>query len=143
MARMLVYTNISMRTSARERLPARGRRRRILDAGLAVVARHGYAALTTARLAQMAGVTEPILYRHFPSKRALLRALLDDVISRMMAAFHQLSDGESDPVAALRRICEAYPRLSEQYRHEFHIINRALLESSDAPTRAMLARHYD
>ena len=126
-----------------ERLPSQERRRRILEAALGVVGRHGYAGLTTARLARTVGVSEPILYRHFPSKRAILRALLDEIISRMMTAFERLSEGEKDPVAALRRICEAYPQLSQQYRHEFRVINQALLEGGDPPTRAMLVRHYD
>jgi TetR/AcrR family transcriptional regulator len=125
-----------------ERLPSGERRRRILEAALGVVGRHGYAGLTTARLARTAGISEPILYRHFPSKRAILRALLDEIISRMMTTFERLIEGEKDPVAALRRICEAYPQLSRQYRHEFRVINQALLEEGDRPTRAMLARHY-
>ena len=88
-------------------------------------------------------MTEPILYRHFASKRALLRALLDEVTARMIAAFHQLTDGETDTVAGLRRICLAYPELSSRYQREFRIINQALLEATDARTRELLAAHYD
>jgi TetR/AcrR family transcriptional regulator len=126
-----------------KRLPADQRRRTILDAALSVLADGGYAGMTTARLARKAGVTEPILYRHFPSKRAMLRALLDEVTERMMAAFRQVTDGEPDPVRALRRICLAYPDLSRRHHREFRIINQALLEPGDAKTRQLLAAHYD
>ena len=68
---MLTY---DMSMPATKRLPADERRRSILDAALSVLAEGGYAGMTTARLARKAGVTEPILYRHFASKRALLRA---------------------------------------------------------------------
>ncbi|PYJ57731.1 MAG: hypothetical protein DME24_18355 [Verrucomicrobia bacterium] len=132
-----------MSMSATKRLPAEARRRSILDAALSVLAEGGYAGMTTARLARKAGVTEPILYRHFASKRALLRALLDEVTARMIAAFHQLTDGETDTVAGLRRICLAYPELSSRYQREFRIINQALLEATDARTRELLAAHYD
>lgn len=34
-------------------------------------------------IAAAAGVTKPVLYRHFPSKRALVQEVLDDGISRL------------------------------------------------------------
>jgi TetR/AcrR family transcriptional regulator len=132
-----------MSIRATQRLNAGDRRRSILDAALSVLAEEGYAGMTTARLAREVGVSEPILYRHFPSKRALLRALLDEVTTQMITAFHQLTDKESNPVAALRRICQAYPELSRSHDHEFRVINQALLEARDAKTRALLEAHYD
>src|SRR5687767_5736263 len=132
-----------MSVSRTKRLPAEERRRSILDAALTVLAQNGYAGMTTARLARKAGVTEPILYRHFPSKRTMLRSLLDEVTGRMMGAFHHLTDGETDPVAALRRVCLGYPALALRYEREFRIINQALLEARDARSRELLATHYD
>lgn len=126
-----------------KRLPAQERRRTILNAALTVLADEGYAGMTTARVARRVGVSEPILYRHFSSKRAILRSLLDEVIGRMMGAFHELVAGETDPTAALRRICRAYPELSKRYGREFRIINQTLVEDNDVETREALARHYD
>lgn len=132
-----------MRTLTQKRLPAEDRRRTILEAALSLLAEGGYAGMTTARLARKAGVTEPILYRHFPSKRAMLRALLGEVTGRMMAAFRQLSEPHANPVAALRSICLAYPELSRRHEREFRVINQALLEADDSKTRSLLAEHYD
>ena len=47
------------------------RRAQVLRVATRLFARFGYARTTTASLARAAGVTEPVLYRHFPSKRAL------------------------------------------------------------------------
>lgn len=127
---------------ASRRLPANQRRETILKAAMAVLSEKGYSGMTTARIARNVGVAEPILYRHFPSKAAMLRALLDDVIARMMTAFQLLVQDESDPVAALRLICREYPKLSERYRHEFRIINQALVQAKDTHVRKMLADHY-
>ncbi len=126
-----------------KRLPAAKRRRSILNAALTVLSHEGYAGMTTARVARKVGVSEPILYRHFSSKRAILRALLDEVIARMTTAFRELIEGETDPVAALRRICRAYPELSRRYGREFRIINQSLVEANDPKTREALAHHYD
>ena len=53
------------------RLDSEERRKAIIDAALPLFARKGFAATTTKDLARAAGVSEPLLYRHFPSKEAL------------------------------------------------------------------------
>lgn len=131
------------RPSFKKRLPERERRQSILDAAFAVLSSEGYAGLTTLRLARQVGVAEPILYRHFSSKREILRSLLEEVINRMTVAFQQLIAGETDPVAALRRICRAYPELAERYGREFRVINESVFEAKDPETRAALDRHYN
>ena len=62
---------------AKRRLPAEERRKAILAAALRVFVSTSYAGATTADIAREAGVTEPVLYRHFASKRDLWLACLD------------------------------------------------------------------
>ncbi|HEY3861678.1 MAG TPA: helix-turn-helix domain-containing protein [Verrucomicrobiae bacterium] len=59
------------------RLSAEQRKAAIAQAALPVFARKGYAETTTKELARAAGVSEPLLYRHFPSKEALYAAIQD------------------------------------------------------------------
>ena len=59
------------------RLPADERRRAIVKAALRVFSSGSYAGATTAEIAREAGVSEPVLYRHFGSKRDLWAACLD------------------------------------------------------------------
>lgn len=59
------------------RLPAEQRRRAIVEAALAVFSSGSYAGATTAEIARAAGITEPVLYRHFASKRDLWLACLE------------------------------------------------------------------
>ncbi len=59
------------------RLPAAERRRGIVRAALRVFSSASYTGATTAEIARAAGVSEPVLYRHFASKRALWVACLD------------------------------------------------------------------
>jgi TetR/AcrR family transcriptional regulator, transcriptional repressor of aconitase len=55
----------------KQRLSAEQRKAAIVRAALPLFARKGYAETTTKDLARAAGVSEPLLYRHFPSKEAL------------------------------------------------------------------------
>jgi AcrR family transcriptional regulator len=72
------------------RLTADARRRQLFDVALALFAEHGYAATTMDDIAEAAGVTKPLVYQHFDSKRALYLELLDvfsyEMIDRIVQA---------------------------------------------------------
>jgi AcrR family transcriptional regulator len=68
------------------RLAAADRRRTIEDAATELMAERGYAATTIEDVVRRAGVTKPILYRHFPSKQALAIALLERHRDELAAA---------------------------------------------------------
>jgi AcrR family transcriptional regulator len=61
------------------RLTADARRRQLFDVALSLFAEHGYSATTMDDIAEAAGVTKPLVYQHFDSKRALYLELLDVV----------------------------------------------------------------
>src|SRR4051794_34301208 len=63
--------------SATPRLPASDRRRQLLETALDFFSRKGFEGTTTKEIAAAAGVTEAIIFRHFPSKQALYTAVLD------------------------------------------------------------------
>jgi AcrR family transcriptional regulator len=61
------------------RLPAARRRRQLLDVALQVFAERGFHDASMNDIAIAAGVTKPVLYQHFASKRELFAELLSDV----------------------------------------------------------------
>ena len=63
--------------SATPRLPASDRRRQLLETALDLFSRKGFEGATTKEIAAAAGVTEAIIFRHFPTKQALYTAVLD------------------------------------------------------------------
>ena len=52
-------------------------RNEIMKAALSEFAIHGYTGTSTATIARRAGVTQPLIYHHFSSKRVLWQATLD------------------------------------------------------------------
>jgi AcrR family transcriptional regulator len=68
------------------RLSAPERRRRIEEAATALFAERGYAATTIDDIVTAAGVTKPMLYRHFESKQALVMSLLERHRDELAAA---------------------------------------------------------
>lgn len=61
------------------RLPAEERRQQLLDVAVDVFARKGYHAASMNDVAEAAGVTKPVLYQHFSSKRDLFVELLTEI----------------------------------------------------------------
>ncbi len=63
-------------TPAYTRLNVDERRRQLLERATALFATHGYDELSMAKLAREAGISKPLLYHYFPSKRDLFEAVL-------------------------------------------------------------------
>lgn len=85
------------------RLPAAERRQALVDAALRVFMARSYRGSTTAEIAREAGVSEPILYRHFPSKRDLYFACLDRAWAGLRELWEAAIATEPEPLAALGR----------------------------------------
>lgn len=69
-----------------QRLPANARREQILEVALDVFAAAGFHGASMNDVADAAGVTKPVLYQHFDSKRELYQALLEEVGNRLLVA---------------------------------------------------------
>jgi AcrR family transcriptional regulator len=80
-------TTLPTSTPARRRMGPDERRAQVLDAAAGVFADHGFRSTSVAAVATAAGVTPRILYRHFASKDALYRAVLDRSLDRLTGVF--------------------------------------------------------
>jgi TetR/AcrR family transcriptional regulator len=126
----------------RERLPANERRAAVLDTACRVFARCSYRGATTAEIAREAGVSEPILYRHFVSKQALYLACIESAWQRVRAAWEEAVAAEPDPQAWTHAMANAFFEFKEQRSAVANLWMQALTESGDEPeVRKYLRRH--
>lgn len=123
------------------RLPAPKRREQLLDCAAQLFAQHGYARSTTAELARAAGVTEPIIYRHFKSKRDLFIALIERAGRETLALWEEDLGGASDPAERLRRLLGDNPMVAERGRNEYRVVLQAITEVEDEEIHAALNAH--
>lgn len=79
------------------RLPAAERRRQLLDTALAVFSDRSFHQVSMEEVAEAAGVTKPVLYQHFRSKRSLYLELIDDVAGTLQEAINKAAAGASGP----------------------------------------------
>ena len=85
------------------RLSASERRKAIVDGALRVFSEGSYAGATTAQIAREVGISEPILYRHFGSKKELYFACLDEAWGDLRDSLQAKMD-EVGPVEAWREL---------------------------------------
>jgi AcrR family transcriptional regulator len=78
------------------------RREALLQAALPLFARRGLHGTGTRELAAAAGVTEPILYRHFPGKEALYLAVLERATQALTGVLERCADTARGRGAAAR-----------------------------------------
>jgi AcrR family transcriptional regulator len=90
---------------ARTRDPAR--KQRILTAAADLVARNGFSSVSMEDIGDAVGITASAIYRHYESKNAVLVAMFDRVIDRLLSEGQQVAaDQQADPREALRRLID-------------------------------------
>jgi AcrR family transcriptional regulator len=100
------------------RLCASDRRQILLDAAIATFGEKGYYATTMEEIAVAAGVTKPVIYQHFESKRDLYSAILKRI--------------NEDLVKTLKMSDEAYITKEERFTKGFEAYFRFVYENRAA-----------
>ena len=106
------------RTKPSKRMTGPERKRRIIEATVAVVAQCGVQGATTARIAAAAGISEKTLYSHFASRTGMLAAALDSVFDRSRASF--LCRTETDALEHLRSAARLHWPSEQEFVYPLH-----------------------
>lgn len=121
------------------RLPAAARRQQLLDVARDLFADRGFHATSMDDVAEAAGVTKPVLYQHFASKRALYLELLEDVGARMVAAVTEATARAGTGREQVEQGFAAYFRFVADHRSAFRLLFGASVRN-DAEFAAVAER---
>ncbi|WP_149824495.1 TetR/AcrR family transcriptional regulator [Streptomyces tailanensis] len=130
------------RTAPVKRMRRAERREQILDAATRAFARAGFAATSLDDIADEAGLTRVMLYRHFESKADLYRAVLDRACTRLADAVGG-DTFDDDSIPALLRAASADPEgFRLLFRHAAREPDfRDLVDSLTAASREITAQN--
>jgi len=109
-------------TSGGLRLPAARRRRQLLDVALEVFGDRGFDGTTMSELAREAGVTKPVLYQHFSSKRELFLEVVADVGCRLREEVALATSFADRPRGQVEAGFAAYFRFVSSDRNAFKLL---------------------
>jgi len=132
-----------MTAAIRTRLSARERELQILQAATRVFARSNYRLAGTADIALEAGISEPTIYKYFPSKKDLFIRILKRTGKRILEIWSQVaSTEEGDTLSALRRIGRTYVESLRTHPDDLKIQFQALAESDDPDIARQLRENH-
>lgn len=101
-------------------MPREARRRQLLNAAHQVFVAHGFHGASMDEIAEVAEVSKPVLYQHFPGKRELYIALLDahmeEFSDLLQRAINSTSDNKLRVGATIRTYYEYIARDSQAFR---------------------------
>jgi AcrR family transcriptional regulator len=125
------------------RLPAAERRQALVDAALRVFSEGSYRGTTTAEIAREARVSEPILYRHFASKRDLYLACIEEAWLKLRTHWEEAIAAEPDPEKWIGIMAKSYVCLRDaKLVTVADLWMQAVVEAGDdAVVRTFLKRH--
>ena len=104
------------------RLTAEQRRQQLFAVALELFAQRGYRATTMDDIAERAGVTKPLLYQHFSSKRALYLELVDSIAQDLLTAIRRAVIRAEGPRQQVELGFAAYFKLVVNNEAEFRLL---------------------
>jgi AcrR family transcriptional regulator len=135
-------TESQRRRGTTARLSKAERKRQLLNCAKQLFVTLGYHATTMEKIATSASVTEPVLYRHFDSKKALFLSVLQEVREATVQRWQLETAEQPDPLAKLHAIMDMYLGSTRDHAVELRIMHRALVETEDEEIRDLLQGFY-
>lgn len=111
-------------TAPRRRLTADARRELIEQAATEVFAERGYRGASIDEIARRAGVSAPIVYDHFSSKRELHRRLLERHFADLRAVWRENLAGDDPPERRIARSFDAWFAYVESHPYAWRMLFR-------------------
>jgi AcrR family transcriptional regulator len=115
----------------RQRLPAARRRSQLLEVALERFAANGYHGTSMEEIADTAGVTKPVLYQHFGSKRTLYLELLETVGQELLRQVRDRAAAETEPYQRVLAGFQAYFRFVCERTSAFQLLFGSGARQSD------------
>jgi len=126
--------------AAATRMTADERRADVLRMAVAQFAKHGYQGTSTEDVARAAGISQPYLFKMFPTKKSLFIALVQQGFERVRQAFVE-AVGDATGDAALDRMGARYGELLRD-RDELLLQMQAYAACDDAEIGEVTRREF-
>lgn len=126
-------------------LPAEQRRASAVEAVIALAAEHNPGDITTSAVAKHMGLTHGALFRHFPTKEAILQAVIEWVAKHLLARVDTAAQTASSPLAALEAMFMAHIKFVVEHPGVPRMLIAELQRAEDTVPKRMvqtLIRHY-
>lgn len=126
----------------KRRLSAEARRAQLIQVAREVFVEDGYHGAAMEQIATRAGVTKPVLYQHFESKKELYLALLTEDMSSLQSQVESAIDDARSNRERIQNGLAAYFEFIDANEGSFHLLFRETL-GADPDFREVIERFRD
>lgn len=119
-------------------LTADARRAATVKAVVDLAARQNPGDITTAAIAQRMGVTQGALFRHFPSKNAVMQAVMVWVGDRVLGRIDKAAADAESPIAALEAMFDAHVDFVSRHPGVPRMLFGELQHPGDTPAKRVV-----
>jgi len=119
-------------------LPADERRAVTVEVVVELAGEQNPTDITTAAIAQRMGLTQGALFRHFPNKAAILRAVMEWVAERLLGRVDKAIDAAQSPLAGLEAAFMAHIEFVVQHPGVPRMLFGELQRAEESPAKLMV-----
>ncbi|MFR9721942.1 TetR/AcrR family transcriptional regulator [Streptomyces sp. MS19] len=128
-----------MTDKPRRRLPRSVREQEIIDAALRVFSRRGYRAAVVDEIAELAGISKPMVYLYLGSKEGLFIACVRREAGRLVETFREAASSEDTPEERLWAGLSAFFAFVAERRDSWVVLHRQVPDQSEAVAAELAA----
>ncbi|MET9499033.1 TetR/AcrR family transcriptional regulator [Streptomyces sp. NPDC006552] len=122
----------------RKRVPRHVREQQIIDVAVRVFAKRGYHAASVDEIAELAGISKPMVYLYLESKEGLFLACLSREAERLVSAFQEAARGAgAAPELRLYAGLSAFFAFVAEHRDSWVVLHRQASELSETIAAAV------
>ncbi|WP_303905077.1 TetR/AcrR family transcriptional regulator [Thiohalomonas denitrificans] len=129
----------------RKHLPADKRRAATVEAVVQLAAEQNPSQITTTAIAKFMGVTQGALFKHFPTKDAILQAVMEWVAERLLARVDKAAQAATSPIAAIEAMFMAHVEFVTEHpgvpRMLFGELQRAEMTAPKRMAQTLIRRY--
>jgi len=114
-----------------KRLSAEERKKIILKSAVKVFARSNYRAAKMADIGAESGVSEAMVYKHFPSKKAIFLRILQHISGRIITIWEAETEKNLNALSTLKNMGTAYYNRMKDHPDELKVQFQAISEIDD------------
>lgn len=119
-------------------LAAEERRTVTIEAAVALAGETNPSEVTTAAMAERMGVTQPALFRHFPTKDAIWAGVMEWVSNRLLANVDRAAASARSPMAALEAAFLGHVEFVARHPGVPRVLLSELQRSEDTPAKRLV-----
>ncbi|GAB4343986.1 MAG: hypothetical protein Kow0099_22970 [Candidatus Abyssubacteria bacterium] len=122
------------------RIKPENRKQEILETALKVFVRENYQGATTAKIAKAAGITEPVIYMHFESKKELFLEVIRKSREDMLEWNKKVLQENEDPIKRYQIFTDMFKYYTTEFKRDAALIWAVAATVNDPEIKAEIRR---